>query len=52
MALEVGEVQGIEYPNPADFDRIKANKDLVLMSAPGMNIGYMASILSLLLKRR
>ncbi|HBY57962.1 MAG TPA: ABC transporter substrate-binding protein [Candidatus Atribacteria bacterium] len=42
MALEVGEVQGIEYPNPADFDRIKANKDLVLMSEPGMNIGYMA----------
>ena len=42
MALEVGEVQGIEYPNPADFDRIKANKDLVLMSAAGMNIGYMA----------
>jgi len=42
MALEVGEVQGIEYPNPGDFDRIKANKDLVLMSASGMNIGYMA----------
>ena len=42
MALEVGEVQGIEYPNPADFERIKANKDLVLMSQPGMNIGYMA----------
>jgi len=42
MALEVGEVQGIEYPNPADFDRIKANEDLVLMSAPGMNVGYMA----------
>ncbi len=42
MALEVGEVQGIEYPNPADFDRIKANKDLVLMSQPGMNVGYMA----------
>jgi len=42
MALEVGEVQGIEYPNPADFERIKANKDLVLMSQPGMNVGYMA----------
>ncbi len=42
MALEVGEVQGIEYPNPADFDRIKDNKDLVLMSQPGMNVGYMA----------
>lgn len=42
MALEVGEVQGIEYPNPADFERIKANEDLVLMSEPGMNVGYMA----------
>ena len=42
MALEVGEVQGIEYPNPADFDRIKANEDLVLMIQEGMNVGYMA----------
>jgi peptide/nickel transport system substrate-binding protein len=42
MALEVGEVQGIEYPNPADLDRIKANKDLKLLTEPGMNIGYMA----------
>jgi len=42
MALEVGEVQGIEYPNPADFNRINANKDLVLMTQPGMNIAYMA----------
>jgi len=42
LSLEVGEVQGIEYPNPADFDRIKANKNLNLMTQPGMNIGYMA----------
>jgi len=42
MALEVGEVQGIEYPNPADFDRIDDNKDLVLMTQPGMNVGYLA----------
>ena len=42
LALEVNEVQGIEYPNPADFKRIKANKDLKLMSQPGMNVGYMA----------
>jgi ABC-type transport system substrate-binding protein len=42
MALEVGEVQGMEYPNPADFERIKANKDLVLMAQAGMNTGYMA----------
>ena len=42
MALEVGEVHGIEYPNPADLDRINANKDLTLLSAAGMNVGYMA----------
>jgi ABC-type transport system substrate-binding protein len=42
LALEVGEVHGIEYPNPADFDRIRNNSDLNLMSEPGMNVGYMA----------
>ena len=42
MALEVGEVQGMEFPNPADFNRINDNKDLVLMTQPGMNVGYLA----------
>jgi len=42
LALEVGEVQGIEHLNPADFDRIEANKDLKLLAEPGMNVGYMA----------
>ncbi|MBP9015293.1 MAG: ABC transporter substrate-binding protein [Candidatus Atribacteria bacterium] len=42
LSLEVGEIHGMEYPNPADFDRIKANSNLVLMSEPGMNIGFMA----------
>ncbi|MDI3542829.1 MAG: dipeptide transport system substrate-binding protein [Candidatus Atribacteria bacterium] len=42
LSLEVGEIHGMEYPNPADFDRIRANPDLVLMSEPGMNIGFMA----------
>ena len=42
MALETNQVQGIEYPNPADFDRIKKNTNLTLMTQPGMNIGYMA----------
>ena len=41
MALEVGEVQGMELPNPADLDRIKHNKDLVLMTQPGMNVGFL-----------
>jgi len=42
LALEVGEISGMEYPNPADFERIKANSNLVLMSEPGMNVGYLA----------
>jgi peptide/nickel transport system substrate-binding protein len=42
MALEVGEVQGMEFPDPADFIRINENKDLVLMTQPGMNVGYLA----------
>ncbi len=42
LSLEVGEVQGIEYPNPADFERIGTNEDLILMSEPGMNVGYLA----------
>jgi peptide/nickel transport system substrate-binding protein len=42
LSLEAGEVHGMEYPNPADFDRIRANKKLTLMSEPGMNVGYMA----------
>jgi len=42
LALEVGEVHGIEYPNPSDLERIEANPDLVLMTEPGMNVGYMA----------
>jgi len=42
MALEVGEVHGFEYPDPAHFDRIRANADLTLLTEPGMNVGYMA----------
>jgi len=42
LALEVGEISGMEYPNPADVERIKANSNLVLMSEPGMNVGYLA----------
>lgn len=42
LALEVGEIQGMEYPNPADLERIEDNPDLKLLSEPGMNVGYMA----------
>jgi len=42
MALEVGEVQGMENPDPVNFDRIRANKNIFLRSILGMNIGYFA----------
>lgn len=42
MALEVGEVHGIEHLDPAHFGKVEANKDLKLLSEPGMNVGYMA----------
>ena len=42
LALEKGEIHGMEYPNPDDLDRIEANPDLVLMAQPGMNTGYLA----------
>jgi peptide/nickel transport system substrate-binding protein len=42
MALEANEIQGMEYPDPVSFDRIRANPDLQLLTEPGMNIGYMA----------
>jgi ABC-type transport system substrate-binding protein len=42
LALEVGEIHGMEYPNPSDLERIEANPDLKLLTEPGMNVGYMA----------
>ena len=42
MALEVGEVQGMEYPDPADFKNIISNPDLVLITETGMNVGFIA----------
>ena len=42
MALEIGEIKGMEYPNPTDFERIKTNKDLISMTKPGMNVGFIA----------
>ncbi len=41
-ALIANEIQGMEYPNPADLDNIRSNPDLKLMQEPGMNVGYMA----------
>jgi peptide/nickel transport system substrate-binding protein len=42
MALEKGEIDGMEYPDPDQIPRIKANPDLKLLTQPGMNVGYLA----------
>ncbi len=40
--LQANECQIMPYPNPADLKSIKANADLHVMEAPGLNIGYLA----------
>ena len=42
IALEKGEIDGMEYPDPDQLQRIKNNPNLQLLSAPGMNVGYLA----------
>ncbi len=41
-ALDSNKIQGMEYPNPEDFDKIRKNPNLKLMQEPGMNVGFMA----------
>jgi dipeptide transport system substrate-binding protein len=40
--LRANECQIMPYPSPADLPAIRADKDLTLMSQPGLNIGYLA----------
>jgi len=42
LALQAGEIQGMEYPDPASLASIEADNDLKLLTAPGMNVGYVA----------
>lgn len=42
LAIQAGEVQGMEYPDPASLVAIEADADLQLLTAPGMNVGYVA----------
>jgi len=42
LAVQAGEIHGMEYPDPASFDIIKADNDLQLLSQAGMNVGYLA----------
>ncbi len=42
LAIQAGEVNGIEYPDPSSLDSIKADSDLKLLTQAGMNVGYLA----------
>jgi peptide/nickel transport system substrate-binding protein len=42
LALQKGEVQGMEFPNPDDLPKIAQDTNLVVLSAPGLNVGYLA----------
>jgi ABC-type transport system substrate-binding protein len=42
LALQAGEIQGMEYPDPASLTLIEADSNLKLLTAPGMNVGYVA----------
>ena len=42
LAVQAGEIHGMEYPDPASFNIIEDNNDLQLLSQAGMNVGYLA----------
>jgi len=42
LALQAREIHGMEFPDPASFNTIKADTNLQLLTAPGMNVGYLA----------
>ncbi len=42
LAIQAGEVQGMEFPDPASFSQIQNDASLKLLTQPGMNVGYVA----------
>ena len=42
LALQKGEVQGMEFPNPDDLQKIESDPSLQTLSQPGLNVGYLA----------
>jgi peptide/nickel transport system substrate-binding protein len=42
LAIQAGEIHGMEFPDPASFDSIRADNNLKLLTQPGMNVGYLA----------
>ena len=42
LAIQAGEVHGMEFPDPASLSQIQNNANLKLLTQPGMNVGYVA----------
>jgi peptide/nickel transport system substrate-binding protein len=42
LAIQAGEIQGMEFPDPASFSQITSNANLKLLTQAGMNVGYIA----------
>jgi len=42
LALQNGEVHGVEYLDPSQLSIVEDDPDLTLVSEPGMNVGYIA----------
>ena len=40
--LQKGECHVMPYPNPADLDTIRKDKNIVVLEQPGLNVGYLA----------
>lgn len=42
LEMEKGGIHIMDQTNPPDYARIRRNKDLVLFTGPGLNVGYLA----------
>ena len=42
LAIQAGEIHGMEFPDPASFATIQANANLQLLTKEGMTVGYLA----------
>lgn len=40
--LQKNECQVMAYPNPADLEHMRQDKNIILMQQPGLNVGYLA----------
>ena len=40
--LQKGECHVMPYPNPADLDAMRKDRNIVILEQPGLNIGYLA----------